>query len=61
MMISLIYSINNLLLMSKVLIIALLLAISLGLQLKNAKVLEKVGDFMRKRTKFGEIFLHKEH
>lgn len=47
--------------MSKVLIIALLLAVSLGLQLKNAKVLEKVGDFMRKRTKFGEIFLHKEH
>jgi hypothetical protein len=47
--------------MSKVLIIALLLVLSLGLQLKNAKVLEKVGDFLRKRTKFGEIFLHKEH
>jgi hypothetical protein len=47
--------------MSKVFIVALLLVVSLGLQLKNAKVIEKVGDFMRKRTKFGEIFLHKEH
>lgn len=44
----------------KLLLIALLLAISLAFHLKSAKVIEKVDDFLRKKTKFGDVYLHKE-
>lgn len=40
---------------------ALLCVIAVSFHLEKAKAIEKVGDFMRKRTKFGEIFLHKVH
>lgn len=41
-------------------LISLLLIISLGMEFHKAKVLGKAGDFLRKRTRFGDIFLHKE-
>jgi hypothetical protein len=33
----------------------------LGFHLEQAKVIEKVGEFTRKRTKFGDVYLHREH
>jgi hypothetical protein len=33
----------------------------LGFHLEQAKVIEKIGEFTRKRTKFGDVYLHREH
>jgi hypothetical protein len=43
----------------KIFSIALLLAVSFTFHLESAKVIEKVGDFLRKKTKFGDVYLHK--
>jgi len=56
-----ILSIINLLMKQLVLVISLLILLTYSFDLQKAKVIEKVGDYLRKRTKFGEIFLHKEH
>ena len=47
--------------MRTVLLLSVLLLLAFANDLGKAKVIERVGDFLRKRTKFGEIFLHKEH
>lgn len=47
--------------MKQVLLLSVLLLLALTHDLSKAKVLGKVGDFLRKRTKFGDVFLHKEH
>lgn len=47
--------------MRVILILSLLLLVAFANDLSKAKIIEKVGDFLRKRTKFGEVFLHKEH
>lgn len=47
--------------MKPILLLCLLLATAFALDLAHSKVLGKVGDFLRKRTKFGDVFLHKEH
>ena len=42
--------------------IGLLLAVAVavsGFHLKEARVMEKVGDFLRKKTKFGDVYLHR--
>lgn len=49
------------LLMRTVLLFSLLLLLALANDFSKAKVIGRVGDFLRKRTKFGEIFLHKDH
>lgn len=47
--------------MKQVLLISILLLLAFAHDLSKAKIIEKVGDFFRKRTKFGDVFLHKEH
>lgn len=47
--------------MRTVLLFSLLLLLALANDFSKAKVIGRVGDFLRKRTKFGEIFLHKDH
>lgn len=46
--------------MRTALLLSLLLLLSFANDLGKAKLVERVGDFLRKRTKFGEVFLHKE-
>ena len=47
--------------MRTVLLFSLLLLLAFANDFSKAKVIERVGDFLRKKTKFGEIFLHKDH
>lgn len=47
--------------MRTVLLLSVLLLLAYANDFGKAKVIERVGDFLRKRTKFGEVFLHKEH
>lgn len=42
-------------------LITLLISITVSFHLKNAQVIGKVGDFLRKKTKFGDVYLHKDH
>jgi hypothetical protein len=51
--------INNLP-MRTVLLLSVVLLLAFANDLGKAKFVERVGDFLRKRTKFGEVFLHKE-
>ena len=45
--------------MRTIVLVALLIILSSAFELQKAKVIEKVGDFLRKKTKFGDVFLHK--
>ena len=38
-----------------------IVAVAVGFHLESAKVIEKVGDAVKKRTKFGDVYLHREH
>jgi hypothetical protein len=42
-------------------VLGILLAFVSGFHLEKAKVIGKVGDFLRKKTKFGDVYLHREH
>lgn len=46
--------------MRTVLLLSVLLLLAFANDLGKAKFVGRVGDFLRKRTKFGEVFLHKE-
>lgn len=46
--------------MRTVLLLSVLLLLVFANDLSKAKFVERVGDFLRKRTKFGEVFLHKD-
>lgn len=42
-------------------VLGILLSIVAGFHLEKAKVIGTVGNFLRKRTKFGDVYLHREH
>ncbi len=46
--------------MKTVLLLSVLLLVAFANDFGKAKFVERVGDFLRKRTRFGEVFLHKE-
>lgn len=41
--------------------LAILVTVVAGFHLEKAKVIGKVGQFLRKQTKFGDVYLHREH
>jgi hypothetical protein len=47
--------------MRSIVLLSVLLLLAFANDFSKAKLVGRVGDFLRKRTKFGEIFLHKEH
>jgi hypothetical protein len=44
-----------------IILVGCLMVTVLNFHLNGAEVIEKVGDFMKKRTKFGDVYLHREH
>jgi hypothetical protein len=42
-------------------VIGLLLVAAFGFHLNKAKVIGREGDFLRKRTRLGDVYLHREH
>jgi hypothetical protein len=46
--------------MRTVLLLSVLLLLAFANDFRKATLVGRVGDFLRKRTKFGEVFLHKE-
>ena len=47
--------------MKVIVLLAIVVASVLASHLHQAAVIGKVGDFLRKKTKFGDIYLHREH
>jgi len=47
--------------MIKALILLALAAAILASHLQSATVIGQVDNFLRKRTKFGDVYLHREH
>ena len=45
----------------KWIVIICVVAAALGFHLESAKIIEKLGDAVKKRTKFGDVYLHREH
>ena len=47
--------------MKIVIILGAVISIALTFHLEKAKVIDKEGEFNRKRTKFGDVYLHREY
>ena len=47
--------------MIKALLVTALLLPALCFHLQEADVIGRVDNFLRKRTKFGDVYLHREH
>lgn len=42
-------------------LLVLLFSVAISFHLEKAKVVGKVGEFLKKKTRFGDVYLHREH
>ena len=43
----------------KWIVLVFIVATVVGFHLQSAKIIEKIGDAVKKRTKFGDLYLHR--